>query len=96
MNLGSIWTHLDNDDKKIIISAIDYYGTHHLKSYLNKFVGGMHNSPKLAFLKLRPVLAALKFYTGNWQGLHDKERIAKMIYLLEKAVWTEYCNRKLP
>ena len=98
MNLGSIWPHLDTDDKQLIQQAIYNYGVNSPKSYLYQHRSIQWDDPKLIFLKLKPVYYALKLYRNNFTVSYSigQDKIDKIIHLmwliLKKSRATKSCT----
>ena len=84
-NLGIIWEHLDTEDKKVICTAINHFGSSRINSYLYQHRLIKHDDPKLIFLKIKPIYYALKSTLGLW-NVKDKERNGKIIRLIDLVI----------
>lgn len=82
MNLGTVWLHLDIDDKKLIQQAICNWSMSRPNSYLYKHRLIQHDDPKLMFLKIKPVYYALKLCRNNSMIYAYGESISKIDKIL--------------
>jgi len=97
MNLGVIWGKLDKADRAILGTAIRFHGANGHNYYCAKNMRLITDNPaKLIFFDIQLLYTALRSYSDNHMGLHptnidleDSARIAKLLVLLHRTVWTK-------